>query len=62
MRGGTTLRELVAEIGGVTFEYASSTEEAYEIACVVLLRILKNESRDDASVARRFATTKYSSH
>ena len=57
MRGGTTLRELVAEIGGVTFEYASSTEEAYEIACLVLLRILKDRSQNGENAAQRFSTT-----
>ena len=57
MRGGTTLRELVAEIGGVTFEYASSTEEAYEIACLVLLRILKDRSQNGENGGQRFSTT-----
>ena len=57
MRGGTTLRELVAEIGGVTFEYATCAEEAYEIACLVLLRILTDESRKSENVDRRFSTT-----
>jgi hypothetical protein len=40
----TTLRDLVATMSDVAFEYAADTEEAYEIACLVLLRILKDAS------------------
>lgn len=44
MRRENTLRELMEKISGVTFEYATSTEEAYEIACMVLIKLLKAAS------------------
>lgn len=43
-RDETTLRELIATISDVAFEYAADTEEAYEIGCLVLVRILKDAS------------------
>ena len=43
-RTDNNLKELVATISDVAFEYATDTEEAYEIACLVLLRILKDAS------------------
>ncbi len=50
----------MATIGDVAFEYADDTEEAYEIACLVLLRILKDASPKREIVDRRFSATKYS--
>ncbi|MGH7797589.1 MAG: hypothetical protein ACREQ2_22245 [Candidatus Binatia bacterium] len=46
----TTLGELIATISDVAFEYAADTEEAYEIARLVLVKILK-----DASLTRKVA-------
>lgn len=59
-RTDTTLRDLVATMSDVAFEYAADTEEAYEIACLVLLRILKDASPKREIVDRRFSATKYS--
>lgn len=49
----TTLRELVATISDVAFEHASDIEEAYEIARLVLLKILKDTSLQRGIVDRR---------
>jgi hypothetical protein len=43
-RTDNNLKELVATISDVAFEYATDSEEAYEIACLVLLRIMKDAS------------------
>lgn len=58
MRPENTLRELVAEIGDATFAYAATTEEAYEIAWVLLLWILKDGSQK--GVNHSYSATKYS--
>ena len=50
------LKELVATISDVAFEYATDSEEAYEIACLVLLRILKDASLKREIGARRVST------
>ena len=50
------LKELVATISDVAFEYATDSEEAYEIACLVLLRILKNASLKREIGGRRVST------
>jgi hypothetical protein len=52
-RDETTLRELIATISDVAFEYAADTEEAYEIGCLVLVRILKDASLKKEPVDRR---------
>ena len=51
----TTLKDLVATISDVAFEHAAEPEEAYEIARLVLLRILK-----DASLKRKWLTGQFS--
>jgi len=53
------LKELVATISDVAFEYATDSEEAYEIACLVLLRILKDTSLE-REIGYRRVSTKYS--
>jgi len=50
------LKELVATISDVAFEYATDSEEAYEIACLVLLRILKDASLKREIGGRRVST------
>lgn len=55
-RTDNNLKELVATISDVAFEYATDTEEAYEIACLVLLRILKDASLKREIGARRVST------
>jgi hypothetical protein len=52
-RDETTLRELIATISDVAFEYAADTEEAYEIGCLVLVRILKDASLKKEPADRR---------
>jgi len=49
----TDNKELVATISDVVFEYATDTEEAYESACLVLRRILKDASLKKEPVDRR---------
>ena len=51
----TTLKDLMATISDVAFEHAGEPEEAYEIARLVLLRILK-----DASLKRKWLTGQFS--
>jgi hypothetical protein len=58
-RTDNNLKELVATISDVAFEYATDTEEAYEIACLVLVRILKDTSLE-REIGYRRASTKYS--
>jgi len=54
----TDNKELVATISDVAFEYATDTEEAYESACLVLLRILKDASLE-REIGDRRVSTKY---
>ena len=51
----TTLKDLMAKVSDVAFEHAAEPEEAYEIARLVLLRILK-----DASLKRKWLTGQFS--
>ena len=53
------LRDLMATISVVAFECATDTEEAYEIACLVFLSILKDASLKTENLDRRFAATSY---
>ena len=50
-----TLKDLMAKVSDVAFEHAAEPEEAYEIARLVLLRILK-----DASLKRKWLTGQFS--
>ena len=43
-RIATTLGELIAMISDVAFEYSADTKEAYNLARLVLVEILKNAS------------------
>ena len=52
-----TLRDLIATISDVAFEYAADRKEAYDIARIVLVEILKGPSRTKKVVNRR--STKY---
>ena len=51
----TTLGELIATISDVALEYSADTEEAYEIARLVLVRILRSASRTGKVANRRFS-------
>lgn len=55
-RTDNNLKELVATISDVAFECATDTEEAYEIACLVLVRILKDTSLEREIGYRRVST------
>ena len=55
-RTDNNLKELVATISDVAFEYATDPEEAYEISCLVLLRILKDASLKREIGGRRVST------
>jgi hypothetical protein len=53
----TTLGELIAAISDVAFEYAADTKEAYQLAHLVLVEILKGVSLRPAIVDWRFSRT-----
>jgi len=55
----TTLGELIATISEVAFEYSQDTREAYELARLVLVRILKGASPRGKIVNQQFSTSKY---
>jgi len=55
----TTLGELIATISDVAFEYSDDTKEAYDLARLVLVDILKNASLRGKIVDRHFSTSKY---
>jgi hypothetical protein len=55
----TTLGELIATISDAAFEYSDDTKEAYELARLVLVEILKDASRGGKIVDRHFPTSKY---
>jgi hypothetical protein len=46
----TTLGELIAAASEVAFEYSDSDKEAYEIARLALIEILRNTSRPISQV------------
>ena len=53
----TTLGELIATVSEEAFEYSDDTKEAYNIARLVLVEILKSAS--PRSEDRGFSGTKY---
>ena len=50
----TTLGELIATISDVAFEYSDDRKEAYDLARLVLAKILKGASLRSEIVDRRF--------
>jgi len=50
----TTLGELIATISDVAFEYSADTKEAYQLARLVLVEILKTASRRGEIINRPF--------
>jgi hypothetical protein len=50
----------MATISDAAFEYSNDSEKAYEIACLVLTRILKDASLKREFVDRRLSPAKYS--
>jgi hypothetical protein len=55
----TSLSDLMATISDAAFEYSNDSEEAHEIACLVLKRILKDASLKREFVDRRLSPAKY---
>lgn len=55
----TTLGELIATISDIALENSDDAKEAYELARLVLVKILKNASLRGESVVRHFSTSKY---
>ncbi len=58
-RVDTTLGELIAAISEAAFEYSDDTKEAYNLARLALVEILKSASPRSKSVDWRFPVTKY---
>jgi hypothetical protein len=55
----TTLGDLIATISDVAFENSDDAQEAYELARLVLVEILKDTSLRGEIVNRTFPTSKY---
>ena len=55
----TTLGELIATISDVAFEYSDDTKEAYHLARLVLLEILKDAFLGSAIFDGHFPTSRY---
>jgi len=55
----TTLGELIAAISEAAFEYSDDTKEAYNLACLTLVEILKGALPRSKSIDWRFPVTKY---
>ena len=58
-RFDTTLGDLIATISDVAFEYSANTNEAYHLAHLVLVEILKGASLRSEIVDRRLSRIKY---
>jgi hypothetical protein len=54
----TTLGELIAAISDVAFEYSDDAKEAYHLARLVLVKILKGASLRSEIINRPFFTSK----
>jgi len=55
----TTLGELIAAISEVAYEYSRDTKEAYNLARLVLVKILRSASPGSETIDRHFHGTKY---
>jgi hypothetical protein len=55
----TTLGELIATISDIALENSDDAKEAYVLACLVLVKILKGASLRSEIVDRHFSTSKY---
>lgn len=55
----TTLGELIAAVSDVAFEFSDDSEEAYHLARLALVDILKRASLKGKIVNRHFSTSKY---
>lgn len=54
----STLGELMATISDVAFEYSDDTQEAYDLARLVLVEILKGASLSGEIGDQHFSTSK----
>lgn len=54
----STLGELMATISDVAFEYSDDTQEAYDLARLVLVEILKGASLSGEIGEQHFSTSK----
>ena len=55
----TTVGELIATVSEVAFEYSADTNEAYNLAHLVLVEILKGACLGSEILDRHFPTGKY---
>lgn len=53
-RLNTTLGELIATVSEVAFEYSADTREAYDLARLVLVELLKGASPGSKITGRHF--------
>ena len=51
-RINTTLEELIATVSELAFEYSADTREAYDLARLVLVELLKKVSFGSESIGR----------
>ena len=58
-RINSTMGELIAAISEVAFENSADTKEAYTLAGLVLVEILKRASFRSEIVERRFSMSQY---
>jgi len=56
-RINTTLGELIAAVSECAFEHAADTREAYELAHMVLIELLKGACPKSEMFARNFRST-----
>lgn len=56
-RINTTLAELMATVSGFAFEYSADKREAYDLARVVLVELLKGASPGGQIIDRYFSGT-----
>ena len=55
----TTLGDLIAAVSDVAFEHSEDEKEAYHLACLVLVEILKGASHGGEIFDRHFLASKY---
>jgi hypothetical protein len=56
-RINTTLGELIATVSEIAFEYSADSKEAYDLARVVLVELLKEASPASEIIDRQFPKT-----
>jgi hypothetical protein len=56
-RINTTLGELIATVSEIAFEYSADSREAYDLARLVLVELLKEASPGSEIIDRQFPKT-----